>query len=81
MWTPGDYSRHMLVLQQPYVDLQARAIVHLAANPSHLLQDDIIGRAASLWSYPCHLQTVSDSNRLIAPSTTTSLIMRTGNFL
>ncbi|XP_041008283.1 protein TIFY 4B-like isoform X2 [Juglans microcarpa x Juglans regia] len=56
---------------------KARAIMHLAASPSHLLQDDILGRAASLWSFPCHLQTVSDRDRLIPPSTTTSLIMQT----
>ncbi|KAG6732797.1 hypothetical protein I3842_01G195500 [Carya illinoinensis] len=56
---------------------KARAIMHLAASPSHLLQDDILGRAAALWSFPCHLQTVTDRDRLIPPSTTTSLIMQT----
>ncbi|KAG2728173.1 hypothetical protein I3760_01G192800 [Carya illinoinensis] len=56
---------------------KARAIMHLAASPSHLLQDDILGRAAALWSFPYHLQTVTDRDRLIPPSTTTSLIMQT----
>ncbi|XP_062169168.1 protein TIFY 4A-like isoform X2 [Alnus glutinosa] len=55
---------------------KARAIMHLAASPVRLPQDDTLGRAASLWSLPCHLQTASEKDRLIPPSNTVAQIMQ-----
>lgn len=54
--------------------------MHLAASPVHLPQDDTLGRGASLWSFPCHLQTASEKDCLIPTSTTIAQITQGGNF-
>lgn len=54
--------------------------MHLAASPIQFPQYDTSGRAAALWSFPCHLQTASDRDHLIPPSAAVSQIMQTGNF-
>lgn len=58
---------------------QAQAIMHLAASPIHLPQDDALCGAAAVWS-PCHLQISSDKDHLIPPCNNISQIMQTGNF-
>lgn len=54
--------------------------MHLAASPVHLPQDDTLGRAASLWSVPCHLQAACEKDRLIPTSPAIAHIMQAGNF-
>jgi len=53
---------------------KARGIMHLAASPVHLPQDDTLSRGASLCSFPCHLQTASEKDCLIPTSTTIAQI-------
>ncbi|KAF5452773.1 hypothetical protein F2P56_027740 [Juglans regia] len=55
---------------------KAQAIMHLAASPIHLPQDDALCGAAALWS-PCHLQISSDKDHLIPPCNNISHIMQT----
>ncbi|XP_028776430.1 protein TIFY 4B-like isoform X2 [Neltuma alba] len=43
---------------KPYVDLQARAIMQLAASPIYIPQDEPFKRSTSVW--PCHLQMDKD---------------------
>ena len=44
---------------QPYVDLQAHAIMQLAASPGHLLQESPFNTGKSVW--PCRLQEDKDA--------------------
>ncbi|XP_054791069.1 protein TIFY 4B-like isoform X2 [Prosopis cineraria] len=44
---------------KPYVDLQARAIMQLAASPIYVPQDEPFKRSTSVW--PCHLQMDKDT--------------------
>ncbi|XP_059448702.1 protein TIFY 4B-like isoform X2 [Corylus avellana] len=55
---------------------KARAIMHLAASPVQLPQDDTLGRAASLWSVPCHLQAACEKDRVIPTSPAIAHIMQ-----
>ncbi|XP_070666808.1 protein TIFY 4B-like isoform X8 [Malus domestica] len=67
---------------QGYMDLQARAILHLAAGPNHLLLDNQFGGAAAARSLHCQFQTAGDKDGLFLPSATISQAMQTdsGNF-
>ncbi|XP_057956905.1 protein TIFY 4B-like isoform X2 [Malania oleifera] len=38
---------------------KARAVMHFAASPNHLPQDDPSGTTTAPWSFPCHLQTAN----------------------
>lgn len=62
---------------QQYMDLQARAIMHLAASPVHLSRENSLGGTVAVRSYPWHLQTASDRGGL-PPSATISQAMQTG---
>ncbi|XP_050118266.1 protein TIFY 4B-like isoform X9 [Malus sylvestris] len=67
---------------QGYMDLQARAILHLAAGPNHLLLDNQFGGAAAARSLHCQFQTAGNKDGLFLPSATISQAMQTvsGNF-
>ncbi|KAJ7979985.1 protein TIFY 4B-like isoform X1 [Quillaja saponaria] len=53
---------------------KARAIMHLAATPIQVPQDDPFGRSATVWPSPYHLQVASDKNALFPFDTTLSQI-------
>ncbi|XP_070666822.1 protein TIFY 4B-like isoform X22 [Malus domestica] len=61
---------------------KARAILHLAAGPNHLLLDNQFGGAAAARSLHCQFQTAGDKDGLFLPSATISQAMQTdsGNF-
>ncbi|KAJ9154266.1 hypothetical protein P3X46_027621 [Hevea brasiliensis] len=64
-WIPGDNSDSMLAFQCiQNMDLQAQAIMHLAASPIQSPLDDPIHRPA--FSFPCHFQTPSDKHGLLS---------------
>lgn len=60
---------------QPYVDLQARAIMQLAASPIYIPQDEPFKRSTSVW--PCHLQ--MDKDTLVPIDGTISQFAQPGN--
>ncbi|XP_048428219.1 protein TIFY 4B isoform X12 [Pyrus x bretschneideri] len=60
-----------------YMDLQARAILHLAAGPNHLLLDNQFGGAAAARSLHCQFQNAGDKDVLSLPSATISQAMQT----
>ncbi|XP_048428210.1 protein TIFY 4B isoform X2 [Pyrus x bretschneideri] len=62
---------------QGYMDLQARAILHLAAGPNHLLLDNQFGGAAAARSLHCQFQNAGDKDVLSLPSATISQAMQT----
>ncbi|KAK6929912.1 CO/COL/TOC1, conserved site [Dillenia turbinata] len=51
---------------------KARAIMHLAANPVLLSQDDMSSGSASLWPIPCPLQSASPKSGSLSPYATIS---------
>lgn len=55
--------------------------MHLAASPVHLPQNDTLGRAGALWSFPSQIQTANDKDHLIPPSTTILPMMQMGKLL
>ncbi|KAM1242503.1 hypothetical protein ACFX2G_034848 [Malus domestica] len=59
---------------------KARAILHLAASPNHLLLDNQFGSAAAARSLHCQFQIAGDKDGLFLPSATISQAMQTGNF-
>ncbi|XP_050133305.1 protein TIFY 4B-like isoform X2 [Malus sylvestris] len=63
-----------------YMDLQARAILHFAAGPNHLLLDNQFGGAAAERSLRCQYQTAGDKDGPFPPSATISQSMQTVNF-
>ncbi|XP_050133309.1 protein TIFY 4B-like isoform X5 [Malus sylvestris] len=63
-----------------YMDLQARAILHFAAGPNHLLLDNQFGGAAAERSLRCQYQTAGDKDGPFPPSATISQSMQTGKF-
>lgn len=63
---------------QRYMDLQARAIMHLAARPNHLPLDNQFGGTAALRSLRCQFQTAGDKDGFLPPSATFSQAMQTG---
>ncbi|XP_050133304.1 protein TIFY 4B-like isoform X1 [Malus sylvestris] len=65
---------------QRYMDLQARAILHFAAGPNHLLLDNQFGGAAAERSLRCQYQTAGDKDGPFPPSATISQSMQTGKF-
>ncbi|XP_048334038.2 protein TIFY 4B isoform X1 [Ziziphus jujuba] len=62
--------------EKPYMDLQARAIMHLAASPVHSSWENPFGSPVAIRSLPWHLQTASDKGGL-PPSATMSQAMQT----
>ncbi|KAK9287718.1 hypothetical protein L1049_016157 [Liquidambar formosana] len=56
---------------------KARAIMHLAASPINLPQDDPLGGNAVLCSLPCHLQSAGVKHGPILPSATIPQTMQT----
>lgn len=59
------------------MDLQARAIMHLAAGPVHLSRENSVGSTVGFRSFPWHLQTANDKGGL-PPCATISQAMQTG---
>lgn len=61
----------------PSLDLQARAIMHLAATPIDNPQDSPFSGVATFRPFPCHLQVASDRHGI--PPSMVSQTMQTGN--
>ncbi|KAM0963071.1 hypothetical protein FF1_022244 [Malus domestica] len=59
---------------------KARAILHFAAGPNHLLLDNQFGGAAAERSLRCQYQTAGDKDGPFPPSATISQSMQTGKF-
>ncbi|XP_009371943.2 protein TIFY 4B isoform X7 [Pyrus x bretschneideri] len=59
---------------------KARAILHFAAGPNHLLLDNQFGGAAAERSLRCQYQTAGDKDGPFPPSATISQSMQTVNF-
>ncbi|KAM1304734.1 hypothetical protein ACFX2I_022090 [Malus domestica] len=59
---------------------KARAILHFAAGPNHLLLDNQFGGAAAERSLGCQYQTAGDKDGPFPPSATISQSMQTVNF-
>ncbi|KAM1624140.1 hypothetical protein COP1_022291 [Malus domestica] len=59
---------------------KARAILHFAAGPNHLLLDNQFGGAAAERSLGCQYQTAGDKDGPFPPSATISQSMQTGKF-
>ena len=62
---------------QPYLDLQARAIMQLATSPVQLTQDDPLNGNAAVWTSPCHLP--MDKDVLVPVDTTILQVAQAGS--
>ncbi|KAK6914004.1 CO/COL/TOC1, conserved site [Dillenia turbinata] len=58
--------------RRPHSPRLARAIMHLAASPFPLYQDDMSSGSASLWPIPCQLQSSSPKSGSLSPYATIS---------
>lgn len=67
---PGLKSNKISPFNTAIFDLQARAIMQLAASPVQFPQDDPLNRNAAVWASSCHLPMDKD---ILVPVDTTML--------
>lgn len=62
---------------QPYLDLQAQAIMQLATSPVQFPQDDPLNKNAAVWASPCNVPI--DKDVLFPIDTTILHVAQTGS--